>query len=109
MKRPIVLMSIVASCLAVHAGELYGTVYEGSAKVGEGTELSISCSGKDYPAAKTDKGGAYHLEVAETGKCNLTVKHKGAAASTEVVSFADGAQLDLLLELKDGKLTVRRK
>jgi hypothetical protein len=37
------------------------------------------------------------------------VTQKGQSASLEVVSYDEGAQADIVLETKDGKLTARRK
>jgi hypothetical protein len=93
----------------VAAGEIYGRITSGNAAVGEGTEVSAKCGAKTYPAVKTDKSGSYHLVVAETGKCVLTVTQKDAAASLDVVSYEDAAQADIVLETKDGKLTARRR
>jgi hypothetical protein len=58
---------------------------------------------------KTDKSGSFHLVIAETGKCTLTINHKGQSATVDVASYDDAAQADLVLESKDGKLTARRK
>ena len=91
------------------AGEVYGKITSGGAAVGEGTEVSAKCGAKAYPAVKTDKTGSFHLVVAETGKCALTVTQKGQSATVEVVSYDEGAQADIVLETKDGKLTARRK
>jgi hypothetical protein len=91
------------------AGEVYGKITSGGAAVGEGTEIAAKCGAKTYPAVKTDKTGSFHLVVAEAGKCTLTVTQNGLSASLEVVSYDDGAQADIVLETKDGKLTARRK
>jgi hypothetical protein len=97
-----------ASTLA-SAGEVLGKITSGGASVGEGTEVSAKCGGKSYPAVKTDKSGSFHLVIAETGKCTLTINHKGQSATVDVASYDDAAQADLVLEAKDGKLTARRK
>jgi hypothetical protein len=91
------------------AGEVYGKITSGGAAVGEGTEVSAKCGATAYPAVKTDKTGSFHLVVKETGKCTLTVTHKGQSASLEVVSYDEGAQADIVVEAKDGKLSARRK
>jgi len=91
------------------AGEVYGKITSGGAAVGEGTEVSAKCGAKAYPAVKTDKTGSFHLVVAETGKCALTVTQKGQSATLDVVSYDEGAQADVVLETKDGKFTARRK
>lgn len=93
----------------VSAGELYGKITSGGAPVGEGTEVAAKCGAKTYPAVKTDKTGSFHLVVAETGKCTLTVTQKGQSASVEIVSYDEGAQADIVLEAKGGKLSARRK
>ena len=104
---PFVLLLAVPTLAT--AGEVYGKITSGGAAVGEGTEVSAKCAAKAYPAVKTDKTGSFHLVVAETGKCTLTVSQKGQSAALEVVSYDEGAQVDIVLEAKDGKLTARRK
>jgi hypothetical protein len=107
------LFAIATFCAAAttlaSAGEVLGKITANGAPVGEGTEVSAKCGGKSYPAVKTDKSGTYHLVIAETGKCTLTVNYKGQSATLDVASYDDAAQADLVLESKDGKLTARRK
>ena len=91
------------------AGEVFGKVAEGSASVGEAATVAAKCGAKSYPAAKTDKAGAYHLALAESGKCTLTVSYKGQTAALEVASYDEPAQVDIVLEMKDGKLAARRR
>jgi hypothetical protein len=45
----------------------------------------------------------------ESGTCTLTVAHKGASASLDIVSQEDAVQYDIDLEMKDGKLSARRR
>lgn len=99
----------VLSISAAQAGEILGKVTSAGASVGEGATVEAKCGDKAYPAVKTDKTGAYHLVVNETGKCTLTIGHKGQSASVEVVSYDDAAEADIVLEVKEGKLTARRK
>jgi len=91
------------------AGEVFGKITEGTATVGDAASVEVKCGDAAYPAVKTDKSGSYHLVVKETGKCTLTVSHKGLSASLSIASYDDPAQVDLVLETKDGKLSVRRK
>lgn len=91
------------------AGEILGKVTSGGTSVGEDATVEAKCGAKSYPAVKTDKNGGYHLVVNETGKCTLTVAFKGQTANVEVVSYDDAAQADIVLDVKDGKLTARRK
>ena len=105
---PLLFVFAAASSLAL-AGEVYGKILDGTASVGEGATVEAKCGAKAYPAAKTDKAGSYHLVLAETGKCTMTIKYKQQSASLEIASYDDAVQYDLVLETKDGKLSARRK
>jgi len=110
MKKLLTMLVLVFALPSLAtAGEVYGKITAGGAAVGEGTEVSAKCGAKAYPAVKTDKSGSFHLVVAETGKCTLTITQKGQSASLEVVSYDEGSQADIVLETKDGKLSARRK
>jgi hypothetical protein len=110
MKKQLTMFALLLALPSLAAaGEVYGKIMSGGSAVGEGTEVTAKCGAKAYPAVKTDKAGSYHLVVAETGKCTLTVSQKGQSASVEVVSYDEGAQADIMLETKDGKLSARRK
>jgi hypothetical protein len=91
------------------AGEVYGKIAEGSTPVGEAATVAAKCSAKAYAPAKTDKAGSYHLALAESGKCTLTVAYKGQSANLEIATYDDPVQVDIVLETKDGKLSARRK
>lgn len=91
------------------AGELFGKITEGTASVGENATVRARCGDKSYPAVKTDKTGSYHLVVTETGKCTLILAYKQLTAALDIASYDDGVQYDLVVEVKDGKLSVRRK
>ncbi len=108
-KIALVLLLIAAGSSLALAGEVYGKILDGTAPVGDGATIEAKCGGKAYPAVKTDKTGSYHLVLAETGKCTLTVKLKQQTASLEIASYDDPVQADLVLETKDGKTSVRRK
>ena len=110
MKKLIVAAVIaVAAIGTASAGEVLGKITSGGASVGDAASVAANCNGKAYPAVKTDKAGGYHLVIAETGKCTLSVTYKGQTATVSVASYDDAAQADLVLEEKDGKLTARRK
>ena len=110
MKKAVAIatLMLVMPTLA-SAGEILGKITSSGASVGEGATVEAKCGAKAYPAAKTDKNGGYHLVVAETGKCTLTIGFKGQSASVDVVSYDDAAEADIVLDAKDGKLTARRK
>jgi len=103
------LAGLFLVCSPALAGEMYGTITSEGKSVGEGIAVEARCGGKSYPAVKTDKGGSYHLVVQEKGKCTLTVRFRNQAPSIEVASYDEGVQVDLVLEAKDGGLSLKRK
>lgn len=109
--KTVLLLAVVllAPVSAALAGEIYGKITEGDRSVGEGVPVQARCGDKTYGPAKTDTTGSYHLVAQATGKCVLSVTYKEQAASIEVASYDEGTQVDLVVEMKDGKLTVRRK
>ncbi len=100
---------LLASLSLSSAGEVFGKILEGSASVGDAASVTVKCGDKDSSAVSTDKSGSYHLVVKDAGKCTLTVSYKGQSASLGIASYQDPVQYDLVLEMKDGKLSVRRK
>ena len=107
------ILPLVATLLSawsvVSAGEIYGKIVEGSTSVGEAAAVEMKCGEKSYPAVKTDKTGSYRMLLTETGKCTMTVRYKQQSASLDIASYEDAVQVDLSVEMKDGKLSVRRK
>ena len=57
----------------------------------------------------TDKFGSYKLTVKKEGKCILTLMYEKQAPALEVFSYKDATRYDLILEKKDGALSLRRK
>jgi hypothetical protein len=57
----------------------------------------------------TDKFGSYKLTVKGEGKCLLTLVYEKQAVSLEIFSYKDATRYDLILEKKEGKLSLRRK
>ncbi len=113
MTRPLPLsfaaVVLIALSSVAEAGEIFGKVSFNGAAVGEGVTVAARCGEKVYPAVKTDRSGTYNLVVAETGKCTLTLTHQGKTATVDVASYDDAAQADIVLELKEGRLTARRR
>ena len=91
------------------AGEVYGRGTMGRASVGAAATVGAQCGEKAYKAQPTDKSGAYHFIVADSGRCSLIVTYKDASATLDMVSNEDAVQYDIELEMKDGKLTARRR
>ena len=82
----LIVLLIATPSLAM-AGEVFGKIVEGSASVGEAASVEVKCGEKTYPAQKTDKSGSYHVVVAESGKCTLTVSYKNQSASLGIASY----------------------
>jgi hypothetical protein len=57
----------------------------------------------------TDKFGSYKLSVKGEGKCILTLVYEKQPVTLEVFSYKQATRYDLILEKKDGKLSLRRK
>jgi hypothetical protein len=93
----------------VSAGEVYGKITMKGASVGEGTSVSARCAKKSYPPTSTDKSGTFHLIIGETGKCTLNIGYKSQTADLDMMSYDDEVQYDIALEMKDNKLTARRR
>src|SRR5262245_51158765 len=101
--------TMLAAAAPAFAGEVYGKITFNNASVGADASVAAKCGAKVYPGGKTDKGGGYHLALAESGKCSLTVAFKGQAATLEITSYDDPAQVDIVLEMKEGILAARRR
>ena len=57
----------------------------------------------------TDKFGSYKLAVKTEGKCILSLLYEKQLLTLEVFSYKEATRYDLILEKKDGKLSLRRK
>ena len=103
------LVVLLSACSIASAGEVYGKVVEGATGVGASATIEAKCGDKGYPAVQTDKSGSYRIVLAESGKCSMTVRYKQQSASLDIASYDDAVQIDLVVEIRDGKLAVRRK
>ena len=88
------------------SGEIFGDLRMGDNYLAD-TKLALKC-GDEVVAGKTDSTGSFRLTAKASGKCSLTVTHDGQTASVDVVLFDKPARYRLVLESKDGKLTLRR-
>jgi hypothetical protein len=104
------LAALLVVSSSAFAGEIFGKVFKDGAPVGEGAvAIEVQCGEQAAPAVKTDKSGSYHLVAPATGKCTMTVTHGPLSAALTVASYDEAVQIDLALEIQDGKLVVRRK
>lgn len=113
------LLVVAVVATSASAGRLFGDVKLGGKPVPEGVLITVQAASKaskdeKVPAApvdsvKTDKVGSYKVMVKSEGKCTLTVHMGKQVAALEVFSYKEPTRYDLMLEEKEGKLTVRRK
>ena len=109
MKTIISLMLFVVLLpVAASAGEIYGTIKEGTRLVGQGIKIEIASGGSIY-STETDKYGSYRLFVKERGKCQLRVLFGQLSPSIEIASYDRSVRYDLALEKKDGNYALRRE
>jgi hypothetical protein len=102
------LLTLLLSASPVVAGEVFGTITDGSKPVAAGVKVDIAVSGKTY-TAETDKFGSYRIVVKEKGKCKLTVHISEQSPSVDLFSYDRSTRYDWILGTKDGKLFLRRK
>jgi len=115
------LIVVAVAASNASAGRLFGDVKMGGKPVPEGMLITVQAAAKTAdkdkekgPSApidsvKTDKVGSYKVMVKDEGKCTLTVYVGKKTAVLEVFSYKEPTRYDLIVEEKDGKLTVRRK
>lgn len=116
MPRSLVGALVLLTSLAssdVFAGRIFGDIKLDGKPVPAGVVVTVAVV---TPAATavadstaTDTYGSYKLLVKEEGKCLLTVRHAGQSATLTVFSYPNPTRYDLLLEQKDGKLSLKRR
>ncbi len=128
MRRILGVSLALLVCLAATdalAGRIFGDIKMDGKPVPEGLMMTIALApaaakegaaaapAKAAPAVidttKTDKFGSYKLLVKQEGKCVLTLIYEKQPVSLEVFSYKDPTRYDLILEKKDGVLSLRRK
>ena len=124
--RWIVIVSLaLLVCLAAsnaYAGRIFGDIKLDGKPVPAGLTVMIALAPPaSAPGAKpkpvpivadtavTDKVGSYKLTVKQEGKCILTLVYEKQALTLDVFSYKEATRYDLILEKKDGKLSLRRK
>jgi hypothetical protein len=93
------------------AGKIFGDIILDGKPVAAGIKIKVTRPGTAAVAdtAVTDKFGSYKLLVKEEGKTTLTVLFQKQPLELAVFSNKEATRYDLILEKKDGKLTLRRK
>jgi len=113
------LVFLGASSSAAQAGRIFGDINFGGKPVPAGVLVTLQvvpkAESKDKPAPAvidstiTDKVGSYKFLMKDEGKCKLTVVYEKEPAVLEIFSYKEATRYDLVLEKKDGKLSLRRK
>jgi hypothetical protein len=121
----VIVSLALSACLAASgasAGRIFGDIKLDGKPVPAGISLNIAVvpppgvQGVASDSATivadsttTDKFGSYKLNVKKEGRCVLTLLYGKQAPTLEVFSYKDATRYDLVLENKDGKLSLRRK
>ena len=110
---PIVMLmaALVVFSSEASAGKIFGDISMDGKPVAAGIKVRITRPGATAIAdtAVTDKFGSYKLMVKEEGKSTLTLLYEGKPLELTVFSNKEATRYDLVVEKKDGKLSLRRK
>jgi hypothetical protein len=124
MRRIVFVFLAVAVCLGASnafAGRIFGDIKLDGKPVPAGLQVMIAVAPPSVPGAKpkpgsapadttaTDKFGSYKLTMKDEGKCILTLLYEKQALTLEVFSYKEATRYDLIIEKKDGRLSLRRK
>lgn len=108
----LVVLSVAAAvglATNAHAGRIFGDISFGGKPVSAGTRVVVSRAGGAADTTETDKFGSYKLLVKEEGKATLRVVYEKTPLEIAVFSNKEATRYDLVIEKKDGKLSLRRK
>ena len=103
---PLLLM-LATTLPGTLAGEIFGDVRLGEKYLAK-TKLELQCGTEPVQSATTDSLGSFRFPVKTAGKCHLTVDYDKQTPAVDVVAFDKPARYRLVVELKDGKYTVKR-
>ena len=110
--------TVIASIAAVSllstgafAGKIFGDITLQGKPVAAGMKVKVTRPGGKATAdsTSTDKFGSYKLVVKEEGKTTLSVLYDKQVLELAVFSNKEATRYDLVIEKKEGKLTLRRK
>jgi len=93
------------------AGKIFGDISFDGKPIATGVKVQITKAGSTavVDKAETDKFGSYKLMVKEEGKMTFTVLYEGKPLQLAVFSNKEATRYDLVIEKKEGKLSLRRK
>jgi hypothetical protein len=100
------LSVIVAVSPILTAGQIYGTLRDGTGKGVPGIAITIVSPAKTTYEAKTGPDGSYQVFVKETGRCEFQANLGGKAPATaSVFSYAEPAKYEF--DISGGTLKVK--
>ena len=105
------IAAVAAFSTSAFAGKIFGDITIDGKPVAAGIKIKVTHPGGSAVAdsAVTDKFGSYKLLVKEEGKTTLTLLYEKQPLQLAVFSNKEATRYDLVLEKKEGKLTLRRK
>jgi hypothetical protein len=115
MRSFVIVIAAIAAVSAfstgAFAGKIFGDITLDGKPVAAGIKIKITHPGTSAVAdtTVTDKFGSYKLLVKEEGKTMLTVLFEKQPLGLAVFSNKEATRYDLVVEKKEGKLTLRRK
>jgi hypothetical protein len=125
MRWIVIMLLTLLGCLAgstAFAGRLFGDITVNGKPVPAGLRLRIalvlpaSTLGAERApvsvvadSTTTDKYGSYKLTVKQEGRCILTLVYEKQTPTLEVFAYRDATRYDLIVDQKDGTLSLRRK
>lgn len=118
MRRMLIVVLVLVASLAAStalAGRLLGDIRLDGKPVATGLSVRLTAAAKPGGAAvvvdstATDKFGSYKLMAKDEGKYVLTLVYEKQPVTLEVYAYKEPTRYDLVLEKKDGKLSLRRK
>jgi len=122
MMAILVVLLVCVTASTASAGRIFGDIKLDGKPVPAGLPVTIalappaSAAGDTVKPAPvmadstaTDKFGSYKLSLKPEGKCILSLTYEKEVLTLEVFSYKEATRYDLILEKKDGKLSLRRK
>lgn len=123
MRQVVISFVTLVMCMAASnaaAGRIFGDIKMDGKPLPAGVLVTVALVPAGAPEAKgkpavpadstaTDKFGSYKLTVKGEGKCVLTLVYDKQTLTLDVFSYKEATRYDLVLEKKEGKLTLRRK
>ena len=112
MRSTVLVLAVLASTsTTAFAGKIFGDISLDGKPLPAGVKVLVAKPGAKEVSDETatDKFGSYKLTMKEEGKATLTVVYDKKPLELAVFSNKEATRYDLVVEKKDGKLSLRRK